>query len=97
MRDALSYVASMPGCSALCQRHRATGNAPDTIRNQLIEQVIGMVRWRESVANMAAAGVDDSSSSAARCSVRWSSASPPTQRRRHRDDRRHRSAGEEIA
>ena len=32
---------------------------PDTIRNQLVEQVTGMVRWRESVANMAAAGVDE--------------------------------------
>jgi [acyl-carrier-protein] S-malonyltransferase len=30
---------------------------PDTIRNQLVEQVTGMVRWRESVAAMAAAGV----------------------------------------
>jgi [acyl-carrier-protein] S-malonyltransferase len=32
---------------------------PDTIRNQLIEQVTGMVRWRESVANMTQAGVDE--------------------------------------
>ena len=32
---------------------------PDTIRNQLVEQVTGMVRWRESIANMAAAGVDE--------------------------------------
>jgi [acyl-carrier-protein] S-malonyltransferase len=30
---------------------------PSTIRNQLVEQVTGMVRWRESIANMAAAGV----------------------------------------
>ncbi len=30
---------------------------PDLIRDQLVEQVTGMVRWRESVANMAAAGV----------------------------------------
>jgi [acyl-carrier-protein] S-malonyltransferase len=30
-----------------------------TIRNQLVEQVTGMVRWRESIANMAAAGVDE--------------------------------------
>ena len=28
-----------------------------TIREQLVEQVTGMVRWRESIANMAAAGV----------------------------------------
>ena len=32
---------------------------PDTIRDQLVSQVTGMVRWRESVANMAAAGVTD--------------------------------------
>ena len=31
---------------------------PDLIRDQLVEQVTGMVRWRESVANMAAAGVE---------------------------------------
>ena len=30
---------------------------PDIIRDQLVEQVTGMVRWRESIANMAAAGV----------------------------------------
>src|SRR3954451_8816689 len=33
-------------------------NDPDTIRNQLVDQVTGMVRWRESVANMSAAGVE---------------------------------------
>jgi [acyl-carrier-protein] S-malonyltransferase len=32
---------------------------PDAIRDQLVEQVTGMVRWRESVANMASAGVDE--------------------------------------
>jgi [acyl-carrier-protein] S-malonyltransferase len=32
---------------------------PDTIRNQLVDQVTGMVRWRESVANMADAGVHE--------------------------------------
>jgi len=32
---------------------------PDAIRDQLVSQVTGMVRWRESVANMAAAGVDE--------------------------------------
>ena len=32
---------------------------PDIIRGQLVEQVTGMVRWRESVANMAAAGVEE--------------------------------------
>ncbi|HYG47353.1 MAG TPA: ACP S-malonyltransferase, partial [Allosphingosinicella sp.] len=32
--------------------------APDEIRRLLVEQVTGMVRWRESVAAMAEAGVD---------------------------------------
>jgi [acyl-carrier-protein] S-malonyltransferase len=32
---------------------------PDTIRRQLVEQVTGMVRWRESVLAMAEAGVGD--------------------------------------
>jgi [acyl-carrier-protein] S-malonyltransferase len=32
---------------------------PDTIRNQLVEQVTGMVRWRESVANMVDSGVHE--------------------------------------
>ncbi|MBA3667197.1 MAG: ACP S-malonyltransferase [Sphingomonas sp.] len=32
---------------------------PGTIREQLVEQVTGMVRWRESIANMAAAGVEE--------------------------------------
>jgi [acyl-carrier-protein] S-malonyltransferase len=32
---------------------------PTTIREQLVEQVTGMVRWRETIANMAAAGVEE--------------------------------------
>ncbi|MEO7505115.1 MAG: ACP S-malonyltransferase [Sphingomicrobium sp.] len=32
---------------------------PDAIRDQLVEQVTGMVRWRETIANMAAAGVEE--------------------------------------
>ena len=32
---------------------------PATIREQLVEQVTGMVRWRESIANMASAGVEE--------------------------------------
>jgi [acyl-carrier-protein] S-malonyltransferase len=32
--------------------------APDEIRHLLVEQVTGMVRWRESIAAMAEAGVD---------------------------------------
>ncbi len=51
---------------------------PARIRELLVEQVTGMVRWRESIAEMRAAGSRNSSRSAARCSARWSSASPPT-------------------
>ena len=32
---------------------------PATIRDQLVEQVTGMVRWRQSIANMAAAGAEE--------------------------------------
>ena len=32
---------------------------PGTIRGQLVEQITGMVRWRESIANMAVAGVEE--------------------------------------
>ena len=31
----------------------------DTIRAHLVEQVTGLVRWRESIANMAAAGIEE--------------------------------------
>ena len=37
----------------------AAGADPDTIREQLVAQVTGMVRWRESIANMAAEGVTE--------------------------------------
>lgn len=32
---------------------------PDAIRDQLVQQVTGMVRWRESIANMAVEGVEE--------------------------------------
>jgi len=60
MSDALSYVVLKP--PAVPVFANVTGQPEsdaDTIRNQLVEQVTGMVRWRESIANMAAAGVDD--------------------------------------
>ena len=48
------------GGAALRQCHRRAGAAiRTTIREQLVEQVTGMVRWRESIANMAAAGVEE--------------------------------------
>ena len=60
MRDALSYVVvEQPRGAAVRQRHRRSRSSdPDTIRTQLVEQVTGMVRWRESVAAMGEAGVD---------------------------------------
>jgi len=60
MRDALSYVVVEAPVVPLYANVTAQPEIdPDTIRNQLVEQVTGMVRWRESVANMAAAGVDE--------------------------------------
>jgi len=60
MADALSYVVVQAPAVPLYANVTAQAETdPDTIRNQLVEQVTGMVRWRESVANMAAAGVDE--------------------------------------
>jgi [acyl-carrier-protein] S-malonyltransferase len=60
MADALSYVVVAPPVVPVFANVTAEPETdPDTIRNQLVEQVTGMVRWRESVANMAAAGVEE--------------------------------------
>jgi [acyl-carrier-protein] S-malonyltransferase len=60
MRDALSYVViEQPAVPVFANVTAQPESDPDTIRNQLVEQVTGMVRWRESVANMADAGVDE--------------------------------------
>ena len=60
MADALSYVVISPPAVPLVANVTAEPtNDPDTIRNQLVEQVTGMVRWRESVANMSQAGVEE--------------------------------------
>ena len=60
MADALSYVVvEDPSVPLYANVTAQPETDPDTIRNQLVEQVTGMVRWRESVDNMAAAGVDD--------------------------------------
>ena len=59
MRDALSYVVlEAPAVPLFANVTAQPETDPDTIRNQLVEQVTGMVRWRESVANMVDAGVD---------------------------------------
>jgi [acyl-carrier-protein] S-malonyltransferase len=60
MRDALSYVVAVAPAVALYANVTAQPETdPDVIRNQLVEQVTGMVRWRETIANMAEAGVVD--------------------------------------
>lgn len=60
MRDALSYVVlERPVVPVFANVIAQPESDPDTIRNQLVEQVTGMVRWRESVANMVDAGVEE--------------------------------------
>jgi [acyl-carrier-protein] S-malonyltransferase len=60
MRDALSYVVvEVPAVPLIANVTAEPTNDPDTIRNQLVDQVTGMVRWRESVAKMSAAGVEE--------------------------------------
>jgi [acyl-carrier-protein] S-malonyltransferase len=60
MSDALSYVAlEAPAVPLFANVTAQPERDPDAIRNQLVEQVTGMVRWRESVANMFDAGVHE--------------------------------------
>ena len=60
MRDALSYVVvETPAVPVFANVTAQPETDSDTIRNQLVEQVTGMVRWRESVANMVESGVHE--------------------------------------
>jgi [acyl-carrier-protein] S-malonyltransferase len=60
MADALSYVlVEAPAVPLYANVTARPSTDPDVIRNQLVEQVTGMVRWRESVANMVDAGADE--------------------------------------
>jgi [acyl-carrier-protein] S-malonyltransferase len=60
MRDALSYVVvEKPVVPVFANVTAQPESDPDTIRNHLVEQVTGMVRWRESVANMFDGGVHE--------------------------------------
>ena len=60
MRDALSYVVvEPPAVPVYANVTAAPETDPDAIRALLVEQVTGMVRWRESVAAMAEAGVEE--------------------------------------
>jgi [acyl-carrier-protein] S-malonyltransferase len=59
MEQALSEAAIAPPAVPLYANVTAAPvSDPAEIRRLLVEQVTGMVRWRESVAAMAAAGVD---------------------------------------
>jgi [acyl-carrier-protein] S-malonyltransferase len=59
MAEALAGVAMQPPAVSLYANVTAAPvDSPDTIRELLVEQITGRVRWRESVAAMAAAGVD---------------------------------------
>jgi len=60
MADALSYViVRAPRVPLFANVTAEPATDPDTIRNRLVEQVTGLVRWRESVANMFDAGVGE--------------------------------------
>jgi [acyl-carrier-protein] S-malonyltransferase len=60
MRDALSYVVvETPAVPVFANVTADAESDPDTIRGLLVDQVTGMVRWRESVANMAETGVEE--------------------------------------
>jgi len=60
MREALDVVAIQAPAVPLYANVTAQPESdPAIIRDQLVEQVTAMVRWRESIANMAAAGVEE--------------------------------------
>lgn len=59
MADALGHtVIKTPSVPLFANVTAAPVSDPATIRNLLVEQVTGMVRWRESIIAMHAAGVD---------------------------------------
>src|SRR3954466_1327416 len=59
MRDALSYVVlGQPVVPVYANVTAQPETDPDRIRELLVEQVTGMVRWRDSIAEMTAAGVE---------------------------------------
>lgn len=60
MREALDEVVLQNPVAPLYGNVTAQPSSDaETIRSQLVEQVTGMVRWRESIANMASAGVEE--------------------------------------
>ncbi len=60
MRDALAEVAiARPAVPVVANVTAAPVSDPDEIRDLLVRQVTGAVRWRESVEAMVAAGIDE--------------------------------------
>ncbi len=60
MQDALSYVVvEEPAVPIYANAVAAPVTDPDSIRSLLVDQVTAMVRWRESVSEMADAGVEE--------------------------------------
>jgi [acyl-carrier-protein] S-malonyltransferase len=60
MSDALSYeVLDAPVVPVFANVSAAPESDPDTIRGLLVDQITSMVRWRESIAAMAEAGVEE--------------------------------------
>jgi [acyl-carrier-protein] S-malonyltransferase len=60
MAQALSAVdINAPAVPLVANVRAEAVNAPTLIRNLLVDQVTGSVRWRESVAYMAEQGVDE--------------------------------------
>lgn len=60
MADALEPInIRMPSVPLFANVTAEAVSDPGTIRDQLVEQVTGLVRWRETIANMAAAGVEE--------------------------------------
>jgi [acyl-carrier-protein] S-malonyltransferase len=60
MRDALSYVVvAAPAVPVFANVTAQPESDPDTVRNLLVEQVTGMVRWRESIGRMVETGVEE--------------------------------------
>lgn len=60
MRDALSYVVvEEPAVPVYANVTAQPESDPDSIRKLLVEQVTAMVRWRETVASMGEAGVEE--------------------------------------
>lgn len=60
MAEALSQVTvNAPAVTVVCNVLATPVSDPAEIRKRLVEQVTGTVRWRESVAYMAASGITD--------------------------------------